>query len=96
MLLDLPIPYDVSEAEARLALAVGLFEEHKVSIGKASEIAGVEYHTFWDLLVEKGVPVAIYTADDVRQELENVNKIFTEHNSIRHQLSNRSHEYKTA
>ncbi|MEM6286213.1 MAG: UPF0175 family protein [Bacteroidota bacterium] len=56
----LELPPDVDEARARLILAVGLFQEGEVSVGKAAEISGLSYRAFLDVLRERGVPAFPY------------------------------------
>jgi predicted HTH domain antitoxin len=67
----LELPSGVDEARARLLLAIGLFQEEEVSVGKAAEIAGLSYRAFLDALRERGIPAYIYDDDeDGRREIE--------------------------
>jgi hypothetical protein len=45
-MITLDLPPGVDEARARLLLALGLFQEGEVSVGKAAEIAGLRYRAF--------------------------------------------------
>ena len=54
----------------RRSLAVELYRERKLSLGKAAEVAGVKNK--WGMLMllnERGVPVD-YTAEDAKHDLE--------------------------
>ncbi len=46
---------NMKEEEIRFFLAVKLFEEWLVSLGKAAEIAGYSERTFAELLLKKGI-----------------------------------------
>lgn len=54
MVVDLPPTVD--EAHARLLLAVALFQEDALSVGRAAEVAGLSYRDFVDALRERGIP----------------------------------------
>ena len=57
------------EEQMRIALAIKLFEMDRVSIGRASELAGVPLVRFMMKLGELGIPVADLD-DDVEIERE--------------------------
>jgi predicted HTH domain antitoxin len=65
----LDLPAHVDEARARLILAVGLFQEDEVSVGKAAEIAGLSYRAFLDALRERGIPAFTYTDEMLEEDL---------------------------
>jgi predicted HTH domain antitoxin len=67
----LQLPPDVSEDDARLLLAVRLFEEGRVSLGKAAEIAGYGRPAFMEILVHKGVASVSYPAEELADDLRN-------------------------
>jgi predicted HTH domain antitoxin len=64
-------PLDISEEDARLYLAMKLFEEQLVSLSKASEIADYKVSTFIELLSKKNIPVIDYPADKLREDILN-------------------------
>jgi predicted HTH domain antitoxin len=68
-MLTLDLPPHVDEARARLLLAIGLFQEEEVSVGKAAEIAGLSYRAFADALAERGIPLYTYTEEMWEQDL---------------------------
>jgi predicted HTH domain antitoxin len=53
----------------RVALAVHLFQEGRISIGKAAELAEVSRVDFELLLVQMGFPVVRYDVSDLEQDL---------------------------
>lgn len=63
--VTLRLPADVSEDEARLLLAVRLFEERRVSLGKAAELAGYTTAAFLEILAHKGVTTVDHPAEDL-------------------------------
>jgi predicted HTH domain antitoxin len=68
-MLTLDLPPHVDEARARLLLAIGLFQEEEVSVGKAAEIAGLPYRAFAEALAERGIPLYTYTEEMWEQDL---------------------------
>ena len=70
---SIELPPHVDEGRARLLLAIGLFQEEEVSVGRAAEIAGLSYRAFLDALLARGVPAFVYDDDeDGRREIESV------------------------
>jgi predicted HTH domain antitoxin len=59
-MLTLDLPPHIDESHARRLLAIGLFQEGEVSVGKAAEIAGLPYRAFLDALRERGIPAFVY------------------------------------
>ena len=58
------------EAErVRIALAIHLFQEGVISIGKAAELAGEPRIEFEDFLVRMGIPTVFYDLSDYEQDL---------------------------
>ena len=53
-----------------IALAVRLFQDGTVSIGRAASVAGMDRESFMDRLGELGVPVVNYDAADLADESE--------------------------
>ena len=73
--LTLPIPPGIDADAARRALALGLFQEGHVSVGKAAEIAGLSYRAFLDVLKERGIPAYVYDDEaDFEREMETVRR----------------------
>jgi predicted HTH domain antitoxin len=68
-MLTLDLPPHVDEARARLLLALGLFQEEEVSVGKAAEIAGLSYRAFLDELQRRGIPAFTYDEEMLEEDL---------------------------
>ncbi len=52
------------EARATRDLALQLYSEGRISLGKAAKLTGVSITHFWMILIERDLPVFEYTADD--------------------------------
>ena len=63
------IPASITEDEAKLYLAMKLFEIGRLSCGQASELAGFSKHAFMELLGKHGVAVIDYPAIDLQDDL---------------------------
>jgi len=68
--LELP-EINIDKDELKLLLAVKLFEERKVSLGKAAEIAGYSTRTFSEILLKRGVAPIRYEDLDLETEIAN-------------------------
>lgn len=62
---------NINENELRLLLAIKLFEDNLVSLGKASEIAGYSEKAFSEILIHKGIAPIKYSVLDLKKELLN-------------------------
>lgn len=56
-----------------VALAVRLYQEHMLSMGRASKIAGMSLESFMECLGHLGIPVIDYEPSDVEGELVALN-----------------------
>jgi predicted HTH domain antitoxin len=72
--LEVPDMANVSQTDAQILFAMKLFVVDKLPLGKAAEVAGLSYRTFYELLVRYGIPVVTMTEDDVKWEIENARK----------------------
>jgi len=76
----LEIPQDVLDsarltaAEARLELAVHLYERGRLSIGKAHELAGLSLWEFRQLLGFRQIPPH-FAVEDLEQDLETLRQL---------------------
>lgn len=68
--LRIELPPSLSEEEARLFLAVKLFEVGKVSLGQAAKVAELSKRTFMEILGRYGVPVFNYSPEELRNEVD--------------------------
>jgi len=66
--LKIELPPEVPVEEARLALAVKLFEMSRLSLGQAARAAGFSKRAFMEVLGKFGVPVFSYPAEDLAGE----------------------------
>jgi predicted HTH domain antitoxin len=68
--LRLILPFDLSEDEAKLLLAIKLYEVGKASLGQAAKLAGFSKRAFMDVLGRYHVPIFDYTPKELRQEVD--------------------------
>ena len=73
MVLTLTVPdmVNISKTDAQIMFAIKLFESETLSLGKAAEVAGLSYRTFYELLNRYGVPIISMTEEDVVEEITN-------------------------
>lgn len=66
------VPFDdaLIKEGVSVALAVKLFDEETISLGKAARLAGMSVADFMDHLAELHIPVARPRAGELEQELE--------------------------
>ncbi len=63
------LPAGVSENEAKLLLAIKLYEINKISLGKAAKLAGYSKLAFMEILGQYQIPVFNYSAEELREEV---------------------------
>ncbi|CUU10471.1 Uncharacterised protein family (UPF0175) [Armatimonadetes bacterium GBS] len=68
--VQIELPADVSEQEARLLLIIKLYELGRLSIGQAARLAGYSKRGFLEVLAQYGVPVIRYAPEELKEELE--------------------------
>lgn len=68
--LRVTLPFNLSEDEAKLLLAVKLYEVGKVSLGQAAKLAGFSKRAFIEVLGRYHVPLFDYDPDELRQEVD--------------------------
>jgi predicted HTH domain antitoxin len=64
------LPEGFSAEDARLLLAMKLFETGKATLGQAAKAAGLSKRAFIEVLGEYKVPVFNYSAEELREELD--------------------------
>lgn len=64
------IPESISEDEARMYLAMKLFEVGRLSCGQAAELAGYSKRTFMELLGKHGIAVMDYPAEELQDDIK--------------------------
>ena len=60
---------DNASRDARLMLALFLYEHRRVSLGKACELGGISYWEFADMNRRLGIPLP-YSAQDLAEDME--------------------------
>ena len=78
--LQIDLPSDIlltlNESEDRLKqrittlLAIQLYEEGKVTVGKASQIAGISRLDFENLLADKKIPISTLELEDIMNDIQ--------------------------
>lgn len=68
----LAVPFDEAMLKRglNLDLAIKLYDEDVLSLGRAAELAGMNRIDFMNLLGEMGIPVVRYSPEELQQELE--------------------------
>jgi len=64
----------MSTEELKQELAIHLFQQGKLSFGKAKEMAGMTFWTFQQLLGARGIPVH-YGVEDYEEDLRTLKKL---------------------
>lgn len=67
--LQIQLPPEVEVEEARLMLAMKLYETGRLSLGQAAKLGGYSKRTFMELLGKNDVAVFDYPAEDLEQEM---------------------------
>ena len=67
--LRVQLPPDIQVEEARLMLAIKLYETSHLSLGQAAKLSGYSKPTFMELLGKNGVAVFNYPADELAREM---------------------------
>jgi predicted HTH domain antitoxin len=66
--IQVDLPDSLSADEAKVLLAVKLFEVGKASLAQAARLAGFSKRAFIEVLGQHHVPVINYSADELRDE----------------------------
>jgi predicted HTH domain antitoxin len=67
--VTLQVPTGVTDDDARQVVAIGLFVQGRISLGKAAELAGFSRRAFMEILSHRGISVVSYGADEVNEDL---------------------------
>jgi len=74
MQLNLPDDLEITEEQARLDLAVGLYSSHTLSLARAAHLGGKSLLDFQRLLAERGIPLA-YGLEDIDHDLDTLKRL---------------------
>lgn len=71
LLLNIPDSLEINAKEAAMLLASKLYEQGKLSLGQAAEVAGYSKRDFMDLLGKYNVPVFNYDPKELSNDIKN-------------------------
>lgn len=71
--LNIPDNLDLDNREAAMLLATRLYEQGKLSLGQAAELAGYSKRTFMELLANYNVSVFNYDEQELENDIRNAN-----------------------
>ncbi|MDP3929989.1 MAG: UPF0175 family protein [Bacteroidota bacterium] len=69
--VNIPDNLDISNRELELLLASKLYEDGKLSLGQAAELAGLTKRTFAELLSQYNVSIFNFPADELSSDVKN-------------------------
>lgn len=69
--LQIPDTLALEPKEASMLLATRLYEQGKLSLGQAAELAGYSKRTFMELLADYGVAVFELTEEELLTDMQN-------------------------
>jgi len=69
--IDLPDALQISEADLRTELAISLFQQERITLGTASQLAGLHQIEFQQLIASRGICVH-YDIEDLEQDLKSL------------------------
>ncbi len=67
--LIVELPSNLTSDEAKLLLAIKLYEVGKASLGQAAKLAGFSKRAFIEVLGSYQVPIFNYDPEELRQEI---------------------------
>jgi predicted HTH domain antitoxin len=71
IMIDLPDALQISEADLRAELAISLFQQERITLGTASQLAGLHQIEFQRLIASRGICVH-YDVEDLEQDLQSL------------------------
>jgi predicted HTH domain antitoxin len=71
LILNVPDSFDLDEKEVSILVAVRLYEQAKLSLGQAAELAGLTKRTFAELLGKYNASIFNYPATDLAKDVKN-------------------------
>jgi predicted HTH domain antitoxin len=66
--IDLPDTLQISETDLRTELAIALFQQQRITLGSASQLAGLHQIEFQQLISNRGICIH-YEVEDLEQDL---------------------------
>jgi predicted HTH domain antitoxin len=69
--IDLPDALQINEADLRTELAIALFQQERITLGTASQLADLHQIEFQQLIASRGICVH-YDIEDLEQDLKSL------------------------
>lgn len=69
--IDLPDQLQLTEADLRNELAIALFQQNRITLGTASQLANLHQIEFQRLIASRGICIH-YDIDDLEQDLSSL------------------------
>lgn len=69
--IDLPDQLQLTEADLRNELAIALFQQNRITLGTASQLANLHQIEFQRLIASRGICIH-YDVDDLEQDLSSL------------------------
>ena len=70
-MLNIPDSLDINDKEVAMLVASKLYEQGKLSLGQAAEVAGYSKREFMELLSKYDVPVFNYDPKELTNDIKN-------------------------
>lgn len=77
--LNVPDNIELDQHEAAMLIATKLYEQGKVSMGQAAELAGFSKSTFMELLSRYNVSIFDYDPSELVEDIKNANSYHIGH-----------------
>lgn len=77
--LNIPETLDLDDREAAMLIATKLYEQGKLSLGQAAELAGYSKRTFMELLSRYNVPIFNYDPSELATDIKNAGNYHIRH-----------------
>jgi predicted HTH domain antitoxin len=74
MRIEIPDNLGVTEEQARLDVAVGLYSSRTVSLAQAARLAGLGRVDFQRVLADRGIPLA-YDSEDLAEDIATLERL---------------------
>ena len=71
LVLNIPETLDLDEREAMMLLATKLYEQGKLTMGQAAQLAGYSKRTFMELLSKYDVAIFDYDPSELADDIKN-------------------------
>jgi predicted HTH domain antitoxin len=68
---DIPDSIDLDEFEAKMLLAGKLYEQEKITLGKAAHLVGISKRAFIEIMGKYGFSVISNKIEDLHSDIEN-------------------------